>query len=1249
MNALHGISVYNQDRLGDESFVANFVARINELEQILDELRAIAHGSDIRHSVIVGARGMGKSTMLRRVSIAVRRDAELDACFMALSFREEQYNVISLDAFWRNCGEALAEWCEQTGRNDLANELDRVIESADWYDAEKAEAAFRDYCRRIGRRPLLLLDNLDIILDGLKDQENWKLRAALQAKDGPVVLGGATKLLEQGGDRDAPFYEFFYPHFLEPLSEAELLSCMYTLAEARAEAGAHVTQILAREPERAKTLYALTGGNPRVLALIYQVLERTETDHIFADLEALLDQVTPYYKARIEEYQAPQQRAVIDAVALNWDPIGSRALAKATGIEITTISSQLNRLRKDGIVEEVKSSGARASYQLSERFLNIWYLMRHGTRRTRQRLRWLTLFLARLFSIDELRSMAEEARAEASCRWNVGYREAVLAAHDLVNMTAKAGAAQPGLNGPLAAGAEKLQEQDGVRVENENLKNAGALAQGGDFEGALALLESSMATLSDSSAPEDQYIMIEAMIFKSFLLSNIGRDEDAIVVDEDIFEKFKSCDADDIQHTLSISMVNRALKLAILGRRPEAISAYDEIIARYDATHISDLQAILAMALLSKGITLNDAGEPEDALSVYDQLFARYQGMDADEVQISVARSLLNKGVVLGSLGRSTEELSVYDELIGRYKESDVPQLQEQVAKAILNKGKTLGQLGQVEAELAAYDAVISLYDTSDRPELLEQVVNALLSKASVVGTLGRDDEVVAITGDIIRHHGEMETPEMQGLLAMTLLLRAIAFGQLGSSEKEIGAYDEVFARFGGAQDALTRRRVATALLNKGMTLENLDRKREAADVYDQIIDLYDAVDDPDLQVSVARAQLFKAMYLGERGESLDALAINDTLLSRYQPADAFPAMRDVLASALFDKAHHYGKLGRFDDELATYDELIVRYGDIESPEIEGKVASAFVLKGILLWQMGRSKDALAAYEEIETRYAGNDAPAIQERAAAALTFKGFAYGHLGQAAEEIEAYDEVARRYGEAESGRVQQHVAEALLSKGKALIQLGEIDRAATLYDDVVARYRNSSAPELKDKVGNAFGNKGNHLLDRCGDAPGAEIAYRNGLEYAPLDIFLKANLAWALLVQGKFEELAQLRDNLDGIEEVGTLLLDAATEIAKGNLGQATAYLGDVLDRGLEAEGSAFFEDLLRLVRIAVKRGAGEVLIGWFADTGNHDRYAPVYAALVAFERGERFLNDFNPEVGKSARQFLAFLSAPERHGT
>ena len=444
MTLLPGLSLYNQGRLSDGDFIANFVARRDELVRLLNALRLQARGGDGGHHIIAGQRGMGKSSLLRRIAIGVKEDDELRAHLLPLQFREEQYNVNTLSVFWRNCGEALAEWCETDGRAETAARLDAAVESPAWRDAETAVNAFLVTCKEIGRRPLLLVDNLDLIIDALKSEEQWALRRILQMPDGPVMVGAATHLLKQSGDREAAFYEFFHPVMLEPLSEAELMQCMRQRADQRGEAGEPVRQILAREPERLRALYGLTGGNPRVLAFVYQLLERRESSEVFADLEALLDQVSPYYKARVEEYATPQQRSVIDAIALKWDPITSHDIGAAAGIEVTTISTHLNRLKKDGFVEEVQTSGARSGYQLAERFLNIWYLMRHGTRKMRQRLLWLAKFLTKFYGVEELLRMEAEAQSEgAERRWHPDYVEAVSVARELSEATATLDAKYP--------------------------------------------------------------------------------------------------------------------------------------------------------------------------------------------------------------------------------------------------------------------------------------------------------------------------------------------------------------------------------------------------------------------------------------------------------------------------------------------------------------------------------------------------------------------------------------------------------------------------------------------------------------------------------------------------------------------------------------------------------------------------------------------------------------------------------------
>ena len=408
------LPLYTADRQSDADFVRSFVLRHEVLEQILAILGGIGRGDIDEHPILIGARGMGKSTLLRRIAIEVGNHPQLRDTYIPLRLREEQYNVIGLSAFWGNTLEALAAWADNTGRQTLAERIDIQLATRAKASAEELHDLLTEIAAEIGSRPLLLVDNLDLILNALPEADHWALRGALQAPGGPVLLGAAIALPRQGADRDAAFYEFFQPRFLEPLTFEAMIAALRSAAAMRGPVGETVSGIIAAEPARLRTLHALTAATPRVLAMLYCLSERGETATAFADLEALLDQVTPWYKPRIEDHASPQQRAIIDTIALNWDPITSHDLAAATGIEITTISSQLNRLRRDGFIEEVDTSGSRSGYQIGERFLNIWYLMRHGNRRALRRLKGLTEFLTRFHADPPASAAVAEALRSAT-------------------------------------------------------------------------------------------------------------------------------------------------------------------------------------------------------------------------------------------------------------------------------------------------------------------------------------------------------------------------------------------------------------------------------------------------------------------------------------------------------------------------------------------------------------------------------------------------------------------------------------------------------------------------------------------------------------------------------------------------------------------------------------------------------------------------------------------------------------------
>lgn len=413
--SLSSLSIYNPASLSDEDFLRSFVARQHVAHRLIEQLAKTTADGAATHHLILGQRGMGKTSMLRRLALAVAIDPRLSSVLIPLSFREEQYNVHSLHVFWVNCLDALGDWFERSGQSDKASQIDRDVAALSG-DSGESLALFNRWIQQERRRPLLLLDNIDLIFAGLK-KEQWALREQVEKPGGIVIVGGSATYVEAITDESAAFHDFFQVTQLDRLNQNELIACLRSLALARGLDGEKVLRLVDKDPARIRTLHDLTGGNPRTLTLLYMLLELDSGGDVFSDLERLLDQVTVLYKARVEDLP-PQARVVLDAVALAWNPALASEVALATTLEVTVVSSQLDRLQKEGVIEKVSvSKTTKSAYQISERFFNIWYLMRHGPRRQRSRLRWLTVFLRSFYTPSQL---VERAKTLVSATGELG-------------------------------------------------------------------------------------------------------------------------------------------------------------------------------------------------------------------------------------------------------------------------------------------------------------------------------------------------------------------------------------------------------------------------------------------------------------------------------------------------------------------------------------------------------------------------------------------------------------------------------------------------------------------------------------------------------------------------------------------------------------------------------------------------------------------------------------------------------------
>jgi DNA-binding transcriptional ArsR family regulator len=378
---------HNPALLASKEVVAFFAARRPLLARLVEDLRHAGEGST-QHHLVIGQRGMGKTMLLQRLRRAVEEDSALARRWLPLAFPEEQYNVGRLSDLWENCLDSLIEALAERGAD--TSELERARHAL---PTEEGAARDRQALQLLtgwtaaqGRGLVLLLDNVDIIFARLKE-EHWRLRDLLSTDRRLVIVGTSAGPVAPTFKYGDAFYDFFKLHELGGLGEPEARSLLSALDR---PAG-RVARILTDEPGRFRALLAVAAGNPRTLVLLHEVLASGSSQDASGDLELLLDRHTPLYRARLESL-APQAQQVVDALARRWDPVTAGELARGLRLDVNIVSSQLSRLAREGVVEKVEYPGSRAGFQVAERLLNCWYLMRAG-RRERQRLLWLVEFL----------------------------------------------------------------------------------------------------------------------------------------------------------------------------------------------------------------------------------------------------------------------------------------------------------------------------------------------------------------------------------------------------------------------------------------------------------------------------------------------------------------------------------------------------------------------------------------------------------------------------------------------------------------------------------------------------------------------------------------------------------------------------------------------------------------------------------------------------------------------------------------
>jgi tetratricopeptide (TPR) repeat protein len=402
--SLSQICIYNPQRQNSELTEKLFIVRKKQFGRLMDELSNEKSNEVLQHHLFIAQRGMGKTTILKRIEVELHK-RKYKEHFIPLLFPEEQYNLRNLGEFWINCIAALADAleAEQYTNKEIERIESRVREllllNKTEDITEKAECFLIDYCFLLQRRAVLLIDNIELVFSRLSKQEQIVLRGKLSENNAPVVVAAGVAETEDITDAGAPFHDFFKIHYLKKLNFEEFIYLLKNLS-ILTQSDKEILPLIIKETPRLKALEQLTGGNPRAAVMLFKLIIKGFSPEINDDLEALLDEITPLYKTRFEEL-AQQQQIIIAAIAMNWDAINIRQLSQATRYENNQLSPQLKRLTEDGWLEATPAYKAKGNaYYISERFFNIWFLLRCSNHRRKKGIYFLSRFLEFFYGED---------------------------------------------------------------------------------------------------------------------------------------------------------------------------------------------------------------------------------------------------------------------------------------------------------------------------------------------------------------------------------------------------------------------------------------------------------------------------------------------------------------------------------------------------------------------------------------------------------------------------------------------------------------------------------------------------------------------------------------------------------------------------------------------------------------------------------------------------------------------------------
>ena len=731
------IRKYNPGFLSDDDLIASFRVRMNEFASIMEMLRECT-GSSNAHQIVIGPRGSGKTSLLLRVAAEMRRDTKLLSAFFPVVFAEESYEIATAGEFWLEC---LSRLADEAPRRRSSPDLHRTFEDLrtirdDKTLGDRCLGTLLDFADREGKRLVLMVENLSMMFRDMMDPHaGWQLRKVLQTEPRIILLASATSHFDEIDNPSHALYDLFRTLTLRPLDTNECAVLW------EAVSGHHVPH------ETIRSLEILTGGSPRLLAIVARFGAGQSFRDLMDELLNLIDDHTEYFRSHLESLPA-QERRVYLALADLWKPALTKEIADRARIETSKCSAQLIRLVERGVVQVAGGSARRKQYYLNERLYNIYYLLRRR-RGPDPLIEALVRFMAAYYSPHDLKGIGARIASEAR-KGDIKVRSLLEVAFEklmrlpaLIEYREELLTMSPWLGMNTNRGTKPTTAQ--VLYEKVN-----TLIKKSQMEEALIVLDEIIDRFGNHESTILPHVIFSTLVNKMNVLLQLGRSEDVLVVYNEVIHRFEKNPSSDFHESIAQSLIAKGNALVHMKRFEEAFLIYDEVVCRFGEDQSLALSKEIAAALVDKESALVRSYKFEEVLIVCDDIVRRFGENKSPIIAGDVLIALAYKGIALNELDRPEEALDVCNEIVHRSKESQDP-VHKRIAKsAFFIKGIALRMLDSPDEILAVLDEAMRWFGKIESPEFRELTEYAFIRKAELELEHDRHEEAIVMVAQAL-------------------------------------------------------------------------------------------------------------------------------------------------------------------------------------------------------------------------------------------------------------------------------------------------------------------------------------------------------------------------------------------------------------------------------------------------------------------------------------------------------------------